>query len=366
MVNLGDHLRGHQEEKTEDSKVVRKILRSLPESFRAKVIAIGESKDLDEIQIQEPIDSSDEDEVENEVAYLAKNFRKFLIFKMDGKTFEKGKFSNFKKDKKDFKKKDSKESSSSQVVTCYECKGHGHVKKECPTYLDGNYNAFMTIAHTSDDLSTLVEELGEHTEMESMGVGEESDDEDVGARGLQESYNSLLEKSREYARVAKAAIRKMKKAEQDYKSILVRYKETKCEIEALNEELTTAYSRIKFLELEVIQANAKVERVASKKLDEMFAYQKPFFDKSGLRYTRESTSSTNVSKEMKFVKAKEPIVSTPPVEKVKVEKKPHVIAQKVLTKPPNPFVAKPKPKGKSLPKAQKGLQTQHFCHHCGI
>ena len=44
-------------EKTEDSKIVRKILRSLPESFRAKVIAIEESKDLDDIKIQELIGS---------------------------------------------------------------------------------------------------------------------------------------------------------------------------------------------------------------------------------------------------------------------------------------------------------------------
>ena len=44
-------------ERTEDSKVVRKILRSLPESFRAKVIAIEESKDLDEIKVQELIGS---------------------------------------------------------------------------------------------------------------------------------------------------------------------------------------------------------------------------------------------------------------------------------------------------------------------
>ena len=44
-------------EKIEDAKVVRKILRSLPKSFRAKVIAIEESKDLDEIKIQELIGS---------------------------------------------------------------------------------------------------------------------------------------------------------------------------------------------------------------------------------------------------------------------------------------------------------------------
>ena len=45
------------EEKIEDSKVVRKILRSLLKSFRAKVTAIEESKDLDKIKIQELIRS---------------------------------------------------------------------------------------------------------------------------------------------------------------------------------------------------------------------------------------------------------------------------------------------------------------------
>ena len=44
-------------EKTEDSKIVRKILRSLPESFCAKVTAIEESKDLDDIKVQELIGS---------------------------------------------------------------------------------------------------------------------------------------------------------------------------------------------------------------------------------------------------------------------------------------------------------------------
>ena len=44
-------------EKTDDSNIVRKILRSLSESFRAKVIAIEESKDLDEIKVQELIGS---------------------------------------------------------------------------------------------------------------------------------------------------------------------------------------------------------------------------------------------------------------------------------------------------------------------
>ena len=45
------------DEKMEDSKVVRKILRSLPESFRTKVTAIEERKDLDEIKVKELIGS---------------------------------------------------------------------------------------------------------------------------------------------------------------------------------------------------------------------------------------------------------------------------------------------------------------------
>ena len=124
----------------------------------------------------------------------------------------------------------------------------------------------------------------------------------------------------------------------------------KCEVEALKGEITEAYSKIKFLELEVIPTNAKVERVSSKKLDEVLAHQKPFSNKSGLGYSGESSSNANVSKEMKFVKAKEPMVATPSFENVKVEKKPYGIAQKVLKKPQNPFVAKPKAKGNSLPK----------------
>ena len=92
-------------EKMEDSKIVRKILRSLLESFCAKVTAIEESKDLDDFKVQELIgslqtyelslptqrkskslalktinerlevhDSSDEDVVDKDVAYLVKNF----------------------------------------------------------------------------------------------------------------------------------------------------------------------------------------------------------------------------------------------------------------------------------------------------
>ena len=152
-------------EKIEGAMEVRKILRSSSESFRAKVTAIEESEDLDEIKIQELIgslqtyelglpshksskslalktitkrmdDSSEEDDVEKEVAFLAKNFRKFLKMKNGGKSFSKGRFSSPKGDK-EFKKRDGKDFQSPQGIVCYECNGRGHLKKECPNYLRG-------------------------------------------------------------------------------------------------------------------------------------------------------------------------------------------------------------------------------------
>ena len=41
----------------------------------------------------------------------------------------------------------------------------------------------------------------------------------------------------------------------EYRCILVQHKEAKCEVERLKGELVEAYSKIKFLELEIIQAN---------------------------------------------------------------------------------------------------------------
>ena len=96
----------------------------------------------------------------------------------------------------------------------------------------------------------LVQELGEHGDEESIGILEESNvEEEKNVACLQENYNSLLEKSGEYACVAKAAVKKMKKADEDYRSLLMRHKEAKCGIEKLNGELSKAYTKVRFLEL---------------------------------------------------------------------------------------------------------------------
>ena len=72
---------------------------------------------------------------------------------------------------------------------------------------------------------------------------------------------------------------------------------------------------MRFLKQEVVQANAKIERVTTKKLDDVISSQKSFSDKFGLGYTRGSSSSGNVSKEVKFIKAKESADVGPTAEK---------------------------------------------------
>ena len=128
------------------------------------------------------------------------------------------------------------------------------------------------------------------------------------------------------------------------------HKQTKNAIQIANKAVC-ALQKIKFLELEVVQANAEVERVSSKKLDEILVHQKPFSDKSGLGYTGESSSNFKVTKDMKFVKAKESMIATTNVEKVKPEKKKNVTDQRVLNKPHNQSVVRFKAKANSLPRS---------------
>ena len=334
--------------------------------------------------------------VDKDIAYLVKNFQKFLKFKNKGKFGDKGKFQSSGREKREFKKKDGKESQSTQGVTCFECNGHGHFKKECPNYLkskgkvyattlsdsdssksdseescdeEGNYSAFMTIAHveSSNELNLLVQELGEHSDEESLGVVEESNaKEDESTTNLQENYNSLFEKSSEYTRVAKAVVRKMKKVEEDYKSLLICYKKAKCEIETLNGELLEAYTKMRFVEQEVVQANIKIERVSTKKLDDVISSQKHFLDKSGLGYTGESSSSGNITKEVKFIKAKEPFEVGPTVEKPKMEEKRNVEDQQILNNPRNQSVGRFESRAKSRPRPQRGPRSNYVCHHYGL
>ena len=140
-----------------ESKIVRKILRSLHERFHAKITVIEEVKDIDQTPLTELVgnlqtyemglgligkgeksknlalkgieeeieDSEDEDEDEDEdLTFIIDEIIKLLQFrkKDKGKPPRKSKSSKKGKNEK-------------SLIQCNECKGFGHMRIECPNYL---------------------------------------------------------------------------------------------------------------------------------------------------------------------------------------------------------------------------------------
>ena len=115
-----------------------------------------------------------------------------------------------------------------------------------------------------------------------------------------------------------------------------------------------------------MQANTKIERVSTKKLDDVISSQKHFSDKSGLGYTGRSSSLGNVTKKVKFIKAKEQIEVGPTAKKPKMEEKRNVDDQRMLNKSRNQYMGKSESRPKSRPQPQRGPKSNYMCHHCGL
>jgi hypothetical protein len=149
MVSLGKPI--------SDVKLIQKILRSLPERFRIKVTTIEESKDLEEMKIEElvgslqtyelslppvkklktialnaskkKVEASSEDDSEDEekvVAMLAKKIRRL----MKDDRFKK-KFSERVKKSPGEAEPEEEDKKDPRGPRCFECSGFGHIRADC-------------------------------------------------------------------------------------------------------------------------------------------------------------------------------------------------------------------------------------------
>ena len=100
-----------------------------------------------------------------------------------------------------------------------------------------------------------------------------------------------------------------------------------------------------------MQANVKIERVSTKKLDDVISSQKQFSNKSGFGYIRGSSSSGSVTKEVKFIKAKKQIEVSPTDEKPKMEEKRNVDDKWMLNNSHKQSVGRSKSRAKSRPRS---------------
>ena len=168
-----------------EPKIVRKVLRSLPERFQAKITVIKELKDIDKIPLTELVgnlqtyklglsrigksskskstalkakssdtDESSDDEDSKLKSYIIRQFKKFMK-NSNGKGFDKDRrqssSSQFKSQDKG--KKDARDGGQYTVLArpeCFECQGFGHMKQECPTYLKSIMKSKALAATLSD------------------------------------------------------------------------------------------------------------------------------------------------------------------------------------------------------------------------
>ena len=78
-----------------------------------------------------------------------------------------------------------------------------------------------------------------------------------------------------------------------------------------------------------------------------------------------SSSFGNVTKEVKFIKAKEPVEVGSTAEKPKIKKKRNVENERLLN-PCNQSVGRSESRAKSRPQPQRGPRSNYVCHHCGL
>ena len=167
-------------------KIVRKVLRSLPKRFHAKISTIEELKDIDKIPLTELVgnlqtyelgltkigksskgknmalkaknsdtNESLDDEDSKMKPYITRHFKKF-IKNANAKGFDKDQkqssFSQFKgQDKGMTDTKDGGQYTVPSRPKCFRCQGFGHMKQECPTYLK-TIGKSKALAVTSSDI----------------------------------------------------------------------------------------------------------------------------------------------------------------------------------------------------------------------
>ena len=345
-----------------EPKIVRKVFRSLPERFHAKIIAIEESKDIDKIPLIELVsnlqtyelglsrisksgksksmalkakssdtDESSDDEDSKMKSYITRQFKKFMK-NANGKGFDKDRrqssSSQFKS--QDKRKKDARDGGQYTIPLgpkCFGCQGFGHMKQECFTYLkgigkskalaatlsdieleddsdnedDGILNVFTATINPTDGI---VEDVDEEEELVESKF-EKMDDQD----DIHTAYENLYKLSEKHEKLYRLTSKKLSDVELNREELFTKFDEANQTIGTLRFENNFLAEKIKKFKAELFQVRAQLERTSSAKLDEMLSLQKSAFDWTGLGYGFSSSNiaSTNTT------------VFVPPANNVEIE-----------------------------------------------
>jgi hypothetical protein len=342
MVSLGKPV--------SDVKLIWKVLRSLPERFKIKVTTIEDSKDLEEMKIEElvgslqtyelslplvkklktialkasnkKVEASSEDDSEEEekvVARLAKNFRRIMRDNWFKKKFsEKMKKARREAEPEEAEKKDPK------GPKCFECSGFGHIQAGCGNLKKGKGKAYNVTL--SDELE---EEEAPESEKFLAFVAPLVEEEDS-------YYSEHSDDGEELNEVYKTLYIEFKKLREGRKQHIH-------DLNSLQTKKSSLLRKIQELDEKLQETQLQLERVTNEKLTHMLSIQKSPTDKIGLGYVAPPYDTPSTFRTV-FVKPAVP-ESPPTVEDKRKDKL-----------------------NEDVPGTQKSpsIRRSPICHHCGL
>ncbi|CAL9029085.1 unnamed protein product [Prunus brigantina] len=313
-ANLGD--------KIPESRVVKKVLRSLPSRFQPKKTAIEEVRDLNTMKIAELVGSLKTYEMElptvkrsknialkavkeeceeseeigdEEFALITRQFQKFLKSKnFKGKGTSSG--------SKPFKSNNFNSEKGSRLVKqtegrkCYECQGFGHEAKECANTLkklksEKNKAMKSTWSDSDQSDSDSDSEVVAFVGFANINDLEESDSQELDAEEILQKYNELYHVSVKIRKHSSDMKEKLKNLETEKSKIETVFQSRLSELEKENKSLTS--------QLEASKEKIIRLTIGAEKIDKMLSIGKSSGDKTGLGFD----GSTNSSSGTTFVKA---------------------------------------------------------------
>ncbi|XP_022862783.1 uncharacterized protein LOC111382965 [Olea europaea var. sylvestris] len=308
-------------EKILESKIVRKVLRSLPERFRPKVIAIEESKDLDTVKIEELIGSiqtyeltisqpkknksivlntvgeeeSESSDIETlrdeEIAYFVKKFQKALKGKRWSQDKNRGGFGHYRNECPNFKKNLKKGRSKALAVSLIDDDSNSSDQRDFSNSEDEKgYMAFVSTVKSESDKD------GEKVE-EDVESEKSSDDAEDGT-DMHEAYQLLFKESLNIKKVNKVLFKKVDELEREKERLtndLQVSSKDLSELKCVNDKLE---DKVKTLTCELEKSNIQLQSFMSgtKKLDAMLGMNKPTGNRQGLGFVKGDSNMTSSPK----------------------------------------------------------------------
>ncbi|PON99959.1 hypothetical protein TorRG33x02_043770, partial [Trema orientale] len=313
-----------------DTKMVRKIFRSLPDRFNPKLTAIEESKNLDTMKVEELMGSLQTYEMNlrqrEKASKSASKYAKEDDVNLALLTKNMGKMSKSGNSNKgmNFLKPDS---SKKNGIQCRECEGYGHVQAECANTLKKKAKAMTSIwsdeefegsqeeddnhvsnhiafgvSLVSDDVCSLQKSAG-HVATQSMqrssvatsgtqkdhDTDSDSDESELNEESIRASYENIYS---QWIRVVD-----QNRSLEGRISALIQYKEnSEIKVQKLETLLTEKEAKLKevSVELERTQKSLKMLNSGTDKLNHILSVGKSSSDHKGLRFEGEHSNSKTV------------------------------------------------------------------------